>query len=139
MDEVVCDHAESDPAPDAVGSLVAGSLQAVAPFQHTDAALTAGAPFLQLLEPALFLPLFPGRTLGGVAGNRHLTASQKACLALPSYPYWKKKRGNDKLRALEARFPSLRKKLRKLTRVKPARRRPKLQALTGNISPMPRN
>src|SRR2546421_120709 len=40
-------------------------------LEHTDAALTAGAPLLKLFEPALLLPLLARRTFGGMARNRN--------------------------------------------------------------------
>src|SRR5260370_5625531 len=40
-------------------------------FENTDAAFTAGAPFLKLLEPTLLLPLLAGGALGVMARNRH--------------------------------------------------------------------
>src|SRR5438034_9533173 len=40
-------------------------------FENTDAAFTAGAPFLKLLEPTLLLPLLAGGALGVMARNRY--------------------------------------------------------------------
>src|SRR5260370_16118444 len=40
-------------------------------FENTDAAFTAGAPFLKLLEPTLLLPLLAGGALGVIAPNRY--------------------------------------------------------------------
>jgi len=69
MNDVVGDHPESDPAPDAVWSFVGRSAQPMPSFENTDAALTAGTPFLKLLEPALLLPLLARLALGPKAGN----------------------------------------------------------------------
>ena len=71
MNHVVCDHAESDPAPHAVRPLVERSPQPMASFENTDAAFAACAPFLKLFEPTLFLALLAGGTLGVLARNRH--------------------------------------------------------------------
>ena len=71
MDNVVGDHTESDPAPDAGRSFVQRSPQSMAAFENTDAAFTAGAPFLKLLEPTLFLALLAGGALGVMAWNRY--------------------------------------------------------------------
>src|SRR6266852_2612691 len=40
-------------------------------FENTDAAFTACAPFLKLLEPTLLLSLLSGGALGVMAGNRY--------------------------------------------------------------------
>ena len=56
MNDVVGDHAQPDPTPDAVRSFVERPLQSMPPFENADAAFAAGAPFLKLLEPALLLP-----------------------------------------------------------------------------------
>src|ERR1700688_1780878 len=40
-------------------------------FKNTDAALTASAPFLELLEPTLLLSLLAGGALGVMARNRY--------------------------------------------------------------------
>jgi hypothetical protein len=71
VDEIVGDDAEPDPALHAVKSFVAATIQPVSLFENADAAFASRAPFLKLLEPALFLELFPRRALGGVAGNRN--------------------------------------------------------------------
>jgi len=70
VDDVVGDDSEPYPSLYAVESFVSGSFQPMPALQNTDAALASGAPFLQLLEPALLLPLFAGRAFGGMAGNR---------------------------------------------------------------------
>src|SRR6476646_2088022 len=71
VDEIVGDHAPSDPAPDAVPPSIQRSPQPMSPFENTDAPFAAGTPFLKLLEPALFLPLLARRTLGVMARNRN--------------------------------------------------------------------
>ncbi|MCZ2154255.1 MAG: hypothetical protein LC114_10230 [Bryobacterales bacterium] len=43
----------------------------MAALENTDAAFTAGAPFLKLLEPTLLLSLLAGGTLGVMARNRY--------------------------------------------------------------------
>jgi death-on-curing protein len=73
MDDVVGDHAESDPAPNAVRSFVERSPQPMPAFENTDAAFTAGAPFLKFFEPTLFLTLLAGWTLGVMTRNRYPT------------------------------------------------------------------
>ena len=71
VDKVIGDHGESDPASDPAGSSVERSPQPMPAFENTDAAFTAGAPFLELLEPTLFLPLLASGTLGVMARNRY--------------------------------------------------------------------
>jgi hypothetical protein len=70
MNDIVGDDAESDPTSDAVRSSVEGSPQAMPPFENTDAAFTACAPFLKISEPPLLVPLFASGTLGVVARDR---------------------------------------------------------------------
>ena len=60
MDDVVGDHSESDPAPDAARSFIQRSPQPMPAFENTDATFTPGAPFLKVLEPTLLLPLLAG-------------------------------------------------------------------------------
>src|SRR3989442_292930 len=71
MNDVVGDHAESDPATDSIRSFIERSSQPVPAFENADASLTASAPFLKLFEPRLLLPLLAGRALGVVARNRY--------------------------------------------------------------------
>ena len=54
-DEVVGDDAEADPALHAGIAFVAAAVEAMAAFDHADAALAAGAPDLTSAEPALLL------------------------------------------------------------------------------------
>jgi hypothetical protein len=70
MNDMVGDHPESDPAPDAAQSFIKGSPQPMSAFENTDAAFTAGAPFLKLFEPTLLLPLLASGAFGVVARNR---------------------------------------------------------------------
>src|SRR6516164_2125082 len=70
MNDIVGDHPESDPAPDAVQSFIKGSPQPMSAFENTDAAFTAGAPFLKFFEPTLLLPLLASGAFGVVARNR---------------------------------------------------------------------
>src|SRR5450432_19194 len=55
VDEVVGDHAEADPALHPVIAFVSAAVEAMSAFDHTDATLAAGAPFLTLAEPSPFL------------------------------------------------------------------------------------
>ena len=55
VDEVIGDHAESDPALHAAFTMIPAAVKAVAPLHHTDASLAAGPPFLPGAEPALVL------------------------------------------------------------------------------------
>ena len=71
MNDVVGDHAESDPATDSIRSFIERSSQPVPAFENADASLTASAPFLKLFEPRLLLPLLAGRALGVVARYRY--------------------------------------------------------------------
>jgi hypothetical protein len=71
MNDVVGDHSKSYPAPDASRSFIERSPQAMSPFEYTDTAFAAGAPFLELFKPAPLLALLAGRTLGAVVRNRH--------------------------------------------------------------------
>ena len=50
MNEVVCDHPESNPALDAGLSFIERSPQPVAAFEDADAALAAGTPLLKVLR-----------------------------------------------------------------------------------------
>ena len=55
VDEVVGDHAESDPALHADLASVAATVEPVPPLDHTDAPLASGPPFLAIAEPAFLL------------------------------------------------------------------------------------
>src|ERR1022692_4001450 len=57
MDKVVGDHSEPHPALHSRVSFIETAPQSVSSLENADAPLTAGPPFLSLLEPAL--PLFP--------------------------------------------------------------------------------
>jgi len=54
-DEIVGDDPEPDPALHSVVAGIPASVETVATFAYTDAALTPGAPSLATAEPALFL------------------------------------------------------------------------------------
>src|ERR1022692_517745 len=57
MDKVVGDHSEPHPALHSRVSFIETAPQSVSSLENADAPLTAGPPFLSLLEPAL--PFFP--------------------------------------------------------------------------------
>ena len=80
VDQIVGDDAQSDKASHAIGSLVAATIDPMAAFEDADAAFTAGAPFLKLLEPTLLLPLFAGGALGVMAGNGYPADPHVLCL-----------------------------------------------------------
>src|SRR5580658_2699536 len=71
VDKIVGDYPESHPTSDAAESSVERSPQPMPAFENTDAAFTTGTPFLELLEPTLFLPLLASGTLGVMARNRY--------------------------------------------------------------------
>ena len=70
MNDVVGHDTKSDPPPDAVRSSVQRSPQPMPPFENTDAAFAAGAPFLKVFEPPLLLPLFARGTFCVMARDR---------------------------------------------------------------------
>src|SRR4029077_7755639 len=76
VDQVVGDHSESDPTLDAGRTLVAATVQSVAPLENADASLTSGAPLLCCLEPAGLLPFLALFALGRMAGDRHAFDAQ---------------------------------------------------------------
>ena len=53
VDQVIGDHAEADPALHSGIALVSAAIETVSPFDHADASLASGAPFLATAEPAL--------------------------------------------------------------------------------------
>src|SRR6266481_2753397 len=55
VDQVVGDDAQADPALDAVGALVATSVQPMAPLKEADPTFTSGSPLLSTAKPALLL------------------------------------------------------------------------------------
>ena len=57
VDQGVSDDAQPHPAFHSRRSFVETSVQPVAAFEHTDASLPSGAPFLGFLKPAGFLSL----------------------------------------------------------------------------------
>src|ERR1700730_15305971 len=58
VDEIVSDHAESDPAFHSDEALVAATIETVSPLDDADASLASGPPFLAVAEPALLLFAF---------------------------------------------------------------------------------
>ena len=56
--EIIRDHAHSDPSLHSVIAFVEAGSKSMSALENTDAALTAGPPFLSLLEPPLLLFLF---------------------------------------------------------------------------------
>ncbi len=71
VDQVISHAPQTHPTFNALGSLVAGPIQPVPPFENADAVFTAGAPLLRLLEPTLLLFLLAFFTFGGATGNGH--------------------------------------------------------------------
>src|SRR6266436_6984598 len=69
VDHIICQDPQTNPAFDAVRSLVSGAIQPMPPFENADAPFATGAPFLGFLEPRLLLFLFAFLALGGTAGN----------------------------------------------------------------------
>src|SRR5260370_40653841 len=61
--EIVGDHAEADPAVHAVDPMIATAAQAMATFEHTDAAFAPDAPALAAAEPGLAVIGPPRRRL----------------------------------------------------------------------------
>jgi hypothetical protein len=55
VDEVIADHAETDPALHSAITLVAASVEPVTTLHHADAPFTAGSPFLPVAEPGFLL------------------------------------------------------------------------------------
>src|SRR3989475_4409644 len=71
LDQVIGDHAESDPAFHAVESSVAATTQSVAALEHADAPLASGPPSLAGAEPTLLLPSPALLAARAPVGNRH--------------------------------------------------------------------
>ena len=65
----MADHAEANPALHSTLTLVPAAIEPVAAFQHTDAAFTAGPPFLPIAKPAFLLFPFPFVALCAAIGN----------------------------------------------------------------------
>ena len=55
VDQVVGNHPEADPALDTGIPLVPAAIESMPSFDHADATLAAGPPFLAVAEPALLL------------------------------------------------------------------------------------
>ena len=72
VDQVVCDHAQSDPPSHAQESVIATARQSMAAFENTDPSFTSGPPLLPLLEPTLLLPSAPFGAARIPIRNRHI-------------------------------------------------------------------
>lgn len=55
VDQVICDHSQTDPTLHPVDAVVSASRQSMSTFYGADAPLASGAPALAILEPAPFL------------------------------------------------------------------------------------
>src|SRR2546426_7625751 len=71
LDQVISDHAESNPAFHAVESSVAATTQSMAALEHADAPLASGPPSLAGAEPTLLLPSPALLAARAPVGNRH--------------------------------------------------------------------
>lgn len=69
VDEIIRDHAQSDPPLHSVHALIAAAVETVPPFQHANASFAAGSPLLSLFEPAFLLLAFEFGAFGGATGN----------------------------------------------------------------------
>jgi hypothetical protein len=69
IDEVVGDDAKPDPALHSGIALIAAAAEPMSPFDHADASLASGPPFLAVAEPALLLFAFALGAFGGAIGN----------------------------------------------------------------------
>ena len=69
--QIVGDHREADPAVHAVDAMVATAAQAVATFEHTDAAFASDAPALAAAKPVLTLIGAPRGGLGAATRQDH--------------------------------------------------------------------
>jgi len=69
VDDIVGDHTEADPTLHSDKALVTAPVEAMSAFNHADAPLTAGAPFLAVAEPALLLLAFAFGAFGRAVGN----------------------------------------------------------------------
>src|SRR4051794_34362983 len=76
VDQVVGDHAESDPALYAFGTSVAASAQSMAALDDADTSFAAGSPRLRLPEPAALFELFPLRTMRVSVRHRYPAHTQ---------------------------------------------------------------
>ena len=82
VDEIVGDHAESDPTLHSPFALVAATVQAVSPLCDADATFAPGTPFLTVAEPTLLLFASALRVLGGAVGNAHTLDTLGFCRGL---------------------------------------------------------
>src|ERR1700756_1379927 len=71
VDEIIGDHAESDPTLHSIFAFVATAVEPMSPLRHADAALTSGTPFLAVAEPALLLFASALCAFGGAVGHAH--------------------------------------------------------------------
>src|SRR5450631_4457338 len=69
IDQVIADHAESNPALHAAIALVQTAVEPVAALHHADAPFTTGPPVLPVTEPGFLLLFLPLRALGVAIGN----------------------------------------------------------------------
>jgi hypothetical protein len=53
VDEIVGDHAESDPTLHSIVALISTAIEAIAPLDHADASFASGAPFLAVAEASV--------------------------------------------------------------------------------------
>jgi hypothetical protein len=69
IDEIVCNHAEPNPALHPIVTFVPAAIEAMSTLGHADAPLASGSPFLTVAEPALFLLAFALSAFGGAIGD----------------------------------------------------------------------
>ena len=69
VEEIVGDHAEPDPTLHSGVALVAAAAKPVPPFDHADASLASGPPFLAVAEPTLLLLALALGAFGRAIGN----------------------------------------------------------------------
>ena len=79
VEEVVGDHPEANPALHPSIALVSAAGEPVAPFDHADAPLASGPPFLAVSEPALLLLAFALRAFGGAIGDADALDARGFC------------------------------------------------------------
>ena len=82
VDEIIGDDTESDPALHSGIALVAAAVEAVSAFEHTDASLASGPPFLALAEPTLPLFSLALWTFAGAVGNADALDALRLCRRL---------------------------------------------------------
>src|ERR1700719_4659720 len=72
-------HPKADPALDTGIPFVPAATQSMPSFDHADATLAAGPPFLAVAEPTLLLFAFALRALGGAVGDADVLAALGFC------------------------------------------------------------